>query len=113
MKYLITLVTCACLLGATHFLTGCAGSGKNTAYKTLKTIGDTVDAATRAFAEANAVGAIDAATVQKVRELHEQYRVAFKNAIVAAQFNYEDAAPAQVAALAAELVSLIATYVQR
>lgn len=110
MKRIIAILTCAVLLGATSLLTGCAGSGKTAAYKTLKTIGDSVDSATKAFAEAVAVGAVDAATVQKVRELHEQYRVAFKHAIIAAEFNYEEAAPAQVASLAAELTALIALY---
>lgn len=112
MSKLLTIVTCAVLLCATSFLTGCAGKGKAAAYKTLKTIGESVDSATKAFTDAVAVGAVDAATVQRVRELHEQYRVAYKNALIAAQFNYEDAAPAQVAALAAELTALIATYVR-
>lgn len=111
MTKLITLFTCLTLLGATSFLTGCAGKGKTGAYKTLKTVADTVDTAMKAFSDVVVRGDVPADTQVKVQLLHEQYRVAFRQAVQLAQFDYESAAPAQVASLAAELAALIAVYV--
>lgn len=112
MNKLIALLTCAVLFCATSFLSGCASEGsKKASFKTLRVIGESVDKATQAFTDATAAGAIDAATVQKVRDMHEQYRVVFDKAVVAAQFQLDEMAPAYVAGLAAALTALIASYV--
>lgn len=110
MNKLIALLTCAVLFCATNFLAGCKGPGKSAAYKTLKAVGTTVDSAMKAYADAVVIGLVDQATQTKVRNLHEQYRVAFLKAVAAAEFDYETASPAEVAGLASELVALAATY---
>jgi hypothetical protein len=111
MKKLITLLTCLTLLGATSILTGCAGTGKNVAYKSLKTVAESVDVGMKAFAEAVLTGAVEPEAQLKVQVLHTQYQLALKKAVTLAQFDYENAAPAEVAGLAAELTSFIAVYV--
>jgi hypothetical protein len=112
MNKLFTLFICGLLLCATTVLPGCAGSGKTVAYKTLKAVSDSVDMGMKAFAEATVKGVIDDGTQAKVKGLHDQYRIAFQKAVVAAQFDYATAAPAEVAGLAAELTALIATYIK-
>lgn len=110
MKKLITLFTCLALFGATSLMTGCKGPGKSFAHKSLKTIAESVDVAMRAFAEAVVTGAVDAEAQVKVQVLHTKYQIALKKAIALAQFDYESAAPAEVAGLAAEITSFIAVY---
>lgn len=111
LSSLLTLLTCLALLAATAGFSGCAGTGKTVAFKTLKTVSDSVDFAMKAFAEATVAGAIDAPTQAKVRALHGEYQAAFKQAVVAAQFDYAAAAPGEVAGLAAQLTALVATYI--
>jgi uncharacterized lipoprotein YmbA len=76
MKKLITLLTCLTLLGATSLMTGCAGTGKATAYKSLKTVAESVDVAMKAFTEAVVLGAVGAEDQIKVQVLHTQYQIA-------------------------------------
>ena len=110
MKKLLSLFICGLLLFAITILPGCAGAPKAVAYKTLKSVSDSVDAAMKVYAEAVVNGHIDATTQVRVRDLHDQYRKAFAQAINAARFDYENAAPGDVAGLAAEITTLIATY---
>lgn len=112
MKKLFTAAICAVLLCAITVLPACKGTPKTVAYKTLKSVGDAVDSAMKAYAEATVAGAINEDTQKRVRKLHDRYREAFGKAVVAARFDYENAPPAEVAGLAAELTALIATYVR-
>ena len=111
MKKLITLLTCLTLLGATSLLTGCAGTGKTFAHKSLKTVAESVDVAMKAFTDAVVLGAVDADAQIKVQVLHTQYQIALKKAVTLAQFDYSESTPAEVAGLAAELTAFIAVYV--
>ena len=114
MNRLITLAMCALLLGATWIITpGCSTPAKTVAYKTLKSVGETVDTAMKAYAEAIAVGAVDAENQAKVRSLHDQYRASFKKAVLAARFDYTTASPAELSSLAFELVTAISQYLGR
>jgi hypothetical protein len=112
MKKLLTLLMCAVLFGAIAILPACKGPGKTVAYKTLRSVSDAVDGAMKAYADAVVAGAIDAPMQDRVRMLHGQYRKAFAQALNAARFDYENAAPGELAGLAAELTTLIATYAQ-
>lgn len=114
MNRLITLAMCAMLLGATWLVTpGCSTPQKTVAYKTLKSVADTVDTAMKAYAEAVAVGAVDQSNIVKISQLHDQYRVVLKKAVVAARFDYTTAAPAELSSLAFELVGAITQYLGR
>ena len=113
MRKLFTLAVCALLLSATNFLAGCTTSQKSAAYRTLKTVADSVDAAMTAAAEAKVLGIVSDEDWTKIRVLHDRYRVTFKQAVIAAKFDYASAAPAEVAGLAAELAALVATFAHR
>lgn len=113
MKKLLTFAMCAILMGATWLATGCNTPAKTVAYKTLKSVADTVDVSMKAYAEAVAVGAVDAESIAKVNRLHDQYRVAFKKAVLAAKFDYATASPAELSSLAFELVGAITQYLGR
>lgn len=90
---------------------GCAGSPKQVAYKTLKSVGDGVDSAMKAAAEAKVKGVLPQDDWDRIARLHDRYRTAFAKAVEAAHFNYEAAAPGEVAGLAAELTAEIAQYI--
>lgn len=110
MKKLFSLLVIGVLSLA---IAGCT-TFKPTAYKTLKTTADTVDIAMKAYAEALVTPGsnIGSDTQIKVQELHGQFQKVFRQAVTAAQFDLATAPPAEVAALAAEIATLIATYVK-
>lgn len=110
MTKFLTLFLCAVLFGATSLLTGCQGTPKRVAYKTLKITAETVDSAMTAYAEAVVLGLVHEVDQAKVRALHDQYRIAFVKAVAAAEFDYENATPGEVAGLASGLVALVAAY---
>lgn len=85
---------------------GCA-SHKVLAYQTLKATETTVDAALQAFADARVHGRVADADYAKVEEAYGKYQVAFKTGVQAAQMDLTKATPAQVSAMAVELVNAV------
>lgn len=86
---------------------GCTTSQKATAYKSLAIVASSVDAGMRAFADAVVQGKVPSETQAKVRDLHGRYQKALQAAILVAHFDTGKAAPADVTALATELLTLI------
>lgn len=84
---------------------------KNKSYKTLNAIADMVNTAKRAYAAAEVQGLVTPEQTARVIELDTRYRAAMRQAVVAARFNYSTAAPEDVALLATDLATLIASYV--
>lgn len=111
MQKIFTMGICAVLSCAILFLTACNTPPKTVAYKTLRITADAVDNAMKAAAEAKVKGVMDDVAWMKVAVLHDQYRVALDQAVKAARFDYQTATPAEVAGLAAELTTLITSYV--
>lgn len=86
---------------------GCTTSQKATAFKALYITATSVDAGMKAFADAVVAGKVPDATQAKVRDLHTRYSKAMQAAIAAAQFDTSQPTPANVTALATELLMLI------
>lgn len=105
----IQAIVCGLLAVAVMVLPACQGTPKTVAYKTLKTVSDTVDVAMKAYADAVVAGQVPEGTQVRVRQMHQDYRKAFAQALNAARFDYENAAPAEVSGLAAELAAYIAS----
>lgn len=110
MKKLLLFALCSLLLIAPALMAGCAGTPKAVAYKTLKAVGDSVDVAMEAYADAVVAGEISLESQAHIKKLHDQYRTAFSKAVIAAGFNDETAAPSEVVELASELVSHVTSF---
>lgn len=109
----IQAIVCGLLAVAVMVLPACQGTPKTVAYKTLKTVSDTVDVAMKAYADAVVAGQVPEGTQVRVRQMHQDYRKAFAQALNAARFDYENAAPAEVSGLAAELAAYIASLISQ
>lgn len=94
---------------------GCktAQSSRAIAGKTLLGIAQSVDAAMRTYAEAVKLGQVNAETQAKIRDLHGRYQPALEQAVIAARFNFESAAPHELAAMAAEITATIVQIVRK
>jgi len=87
---------------------GCANSpGETTAYKTLGSIGYTVDGAMTAYADAVAAGQVTDSEQAKVRALFGRYRTLYGSAVRAARNDLSTLAPDEIAVIAAELTTLV------
>jgi len=95
---LLTLSLCASLL-----LAGCA-----TDPATLKQVRMDVDWPMTRYRNAVAAGAVTLGEQQQVSEAYNNYQKAFEDAVQAAHSNYETPAPANVKALANQVIDIIA-----
>lgn len=104
------LVVAMLLAGCTLFFPGCASS--QSSYKTLAAVGGTVDAAMKTYAGVVVAGGVSQANQEKVRALHGRYQPLFAEAVRAARFDLQSAAPEEIATLAAEIATLVLTITQ-
>lgn len=87
---------------------GCMNmSHETTAYKTLGGVGFSVDGAMTAFANAVVAKQIDAETQMEVRRMHKLYQPIYRASVQAASRDMTTLAPDDLAAIAAELVTVI------
>lgn len=110
-RFQVLLLSLALCWAPLAFVAGCSGGCATTqralAYKTLNIVATSVDAGMKAFADAVVAGKVPAETQAKVKDLHGRYQKALQAAIVAAKFDVSAPAPADVKALASELLNLI------
>lgn len=97
------------------FLTACKTpqSVQTISYKTLRSVAESVDSAMRTYAQAVALNRVTPEMQAKVRDLHGRYQPALEQAVVAARFNFEAAAPEEIAGLAAEITTTILTIIKK
>lgn len=100
MKNLILLSAAIVLL-----FTGCATS--NTTYKTLAGVGFAVDESMKVAATAVADGRLSEATWSTIAATHEQFRTAYRAAVLAASFNPQAPVPADIDALGQAVAKMI------
>lgn len=101
MKQIVSsFLILALLLGS-----GCQSSPSS--YKTLKQVGDAVDTAMTAYADAVVAGQVTEANQKRVRDLYGDYRVAFQSAVDAARLDLKQAPPAQVVTVALSFINLV------
>lgn len=112
-RYLLALLLLLAPLAPLPFTAGCSVTAKQAAYKTLNITGTTVYKAMEAYGELVKLGQIDEQTQAAVKDLYGKYRVAYLQAVAAAEFNYESATPSQVAELAAQVVTTISTIARK
>jgi hypothetical protein len=103
----------ASIVVAVALFNGCALTPKQAAYKTLKTAGDTVDAAMKVYAAACNAGKVSPELQAKIDDLHDnKFNPAFRAAILAAKFDYSAPASADLISLVTELTTSIAKAAQ-
>lgn len=104
------LIMMACMSGPLVIglsLTGCNAVPERIAFNTLSSVAVSVDSAMSSFKIAVDAGVVSVETQQKIRDLHGRYQPVLHAAVVAAKFDYNTMAPAEVAALAADLTTAI------
>lgn len=89
---------------------GCATSAKQAAYKSLATVGYSVDAAMKAAADLKVAGKISDTDWGKIAQAHERYRLAYGAAIVAAKLDYSTISPVELTGLAQAVLDAIAPF---
>lgn len=90
--------------------TGCTTTQQEATYKSLSVTWHTVDAAMLSYAQARADGKTTLSQDLAVTKLHDQYRVAMDAAISAARLDWSAPTASGLAGLAADLVTLISSY---
>ncbi|MFB1500818.1 hypothetical protein [Thiocapsa sp. N5-Cardenillas] len=93
-------------------VTGCATPSKEVTYQTLRTVAISVDAARKTYADAIVRGEVSDERQVEIDKLITRYQAAMNTAITAAQFDYEQAAPAELATLAAQIITIVTTLNQ-
>lgn len=88
-------------------LVGCA-SPQRTAYITLSAIGQGVDSAMSAAADATVAGKVSAEDWQRIAVVHSQFRAAYKTACELAAFDYSKAATPELLKLERLVLDTIA-----
>lgn len=101
-KYLIV-----CLF-VSAWLCGCGLTPQAVAYKSLASVGYTVDGAMKSYAIACHEGKVTAEQQKKIDYIHDmEFNPAYNLAVTAAKQDYTALAPADVSAIASKLVVLI------
>src|SRR5262245_4758280 len=103
MKTRTQLILCMFSLCGSMWLFGCA-----TGPATLKQVRMNVDWPMTRYRNAVAAGAVTLGEQQQVNEAYNNYQKAFEDAVQAAHSNYETPAPANVKALANQVIDIIA-----
>jgi hypothetical protein len=95
---LVALLAVFCLAGCQNNLA---------AVKTLLATGETVNAAMNVYGELYRAGALEADDIASVRAKHETYRIAYAKAVELVGGDLSEMTPAEVGALASDLVIFI------
>jgi hypothetical protein len=101
----------ALLMATAMLLAGCMNN--LTAVKTLLATGETVNAAMNVYGELHRAGALTAEETASVRTKHETYRLAYAKAVELVGGDLSKMTPAEVGALASDLVIFIHTLKNR
>jgi hypothetical protein len=91
---------------------GCAATPQRVVYNTLSNIKDTVNGAKQLYAIAYVDGKVPAQTHVRVLTIETNYNVAFRAAVIAARFDYSQAAPTNVIRLSSDLINTISEVVK-
>jgi hypothetical protein len=111
-RLLLAFLLCAAPLSLAVVQTGCTTTQKTATFNSLHATAVIVDNAYSAFWDLVVAGKVDAATQAKVQNIRAKYQAAFVLAVSAAQFDYTAPTPANVGALAADLVTTIQTLIK-
>lgn len=107
------LLPCLLLLapaaGTLCLSTGCKHSPQTLAYKSLASVGASVDAAMLAYFDLVKQGKLSNDAQVQVMNLHMKYQPVFHTAVLAAKMDLNSVAPAELVTLATSLIDTINT----
>jgi hypothetical protein len=104
----MSMIMLGCMLLSTPAITtGCKTPAQTVAYNSLRGVAVTVDNAMRAYADTVVAGRVSDADQQKIRSAYENYQHAMVVAVTASRLDYASPAPADLSAIATELINLI------
>jgi hypothetical protein len=90
--------------------TGCASikpTPQGAAYLALYDTAQLVDSAMRTYGVACASGKVSGPEQEKIDSAHARYRIAFREAVKVARYNWNSASPASLIALSSDIIQAI------